>query len=210
MKILRGASEAEVVAEFLKAEITSSRFGQFEKETIAGLGLSEDLVTKPNLQDEKENDARDKVLGLVRGWEENKYLFENFPDDVKWELVEFSEDELSKFRRMNFGDGVRTVAEEAMQNSEFHVEEIVAGLQNGLVPANLILVMASGGTVPTVIEGHARATAYIQSGILANPYAYLGTSPKMSEWRGYAGQVGFGGAVGQGYLPGLTKSGFMV
>src|SRR5271157_463585 len=100
MKILKQITEDEMIAEFLKAEINSKRFG---KRIIKALNTKpKTIITKPNLKNKKENQFRRTLLGKVRGFGRNKNLFEDFPKDIRWFRANITKDELKKVKYINY------------------------------------------------------------------------------------------------------------
>jgi hypothetical protein len=65
-----------------------------------------------------------------------------------------------------------------------NVLEIARALRQGTVFPELIAAEGSDGSL-TIIEGHARATAYLVAGFPANPRVILGSSPSIREWLFY-------------------------
>ncbi len=102
MKIIGDVSEEEMVSEFLRAEANSSRF---EKKVLKNLRkdkISKKILLKPNIKDRKENQYRKKLLGKLRGFGQNKELFENFPKEIIWKRAIFSKKELEKVKYIDY------------------------------------------------------------------------------------------------------------
>jgi len=82
---LRPATADEMVLAFLRAEVDSPRFSpvikhwlvthRFDRTTLIDNGLLHDL---------EQNRLRAELLGAARGYQDNKWLFAEFPDDVQW------------------------------------------------------------------------------------------------------------------------------
>jgi hypothetical protein len=62
MRRLRPSSEAEMIALFLRTEPPAARFRDKLRAQLDQVGLSERLVTVPNLDDPIENQARERLL----------------------------------------------------------------------------------------------------------------------------------------------------
>ena len=95
MKVIRESNENEVVLNFLTGELESERFNIKLKKTLKDLKTTEQIITKPNLSNKKENDLRKEVLGEFRGYNKNLGLFENFPNIQFYNLCEFSSEDSS-------------------------------------------------------------------------------------------------------------------
>src|SRR5580765_2324393 len=102
MLVLGPSSEAEMIACFLGAELTSTRFGPAIRSALAANGRSECLLTHPDLGDADENAARRALLALTRGYGEHRELFDVFPDEVAWIRAELTPAELAAVRYMDY------------------------------------------------------------------------------------------------------------
>jgi hypothetical protein len=65
-----------------------------------------------------------------------------------------------------------------------NILEIARVIRQGTVLPELIAVEAADGAL-IIIEGHARATAYLLAGFTGNPGVILGSSPSIREWLFY-------------------------
>ena len=101
MNILRTSSEAEMIAEFLKAEYRSERFFEQIKEAMDRLSLNESIILSANTNSVCENTARKKLLGEFRGYGLNRELFERFPAEIEWSLCNFVSSDLKNIRYIN-------------------------------------------------------------------------------------------------------------
>jgi hypothetical protein len=120
-----------------------------------------------------------------RAWREREGLFGGFPDDVSWERVAVTRDELLEILYINWDwwlrvskgtrlprvyrerdDGNRAIAERATDNPE------------------LIVVADPARSKLVVLEGHVRLTAYAAFPELLPDELelYLGTSPGIAAW----------------------------
>ena len=102
MRVLGVSSEDEMVACFLRGELTSQRFGGDIRTHLAACGQAEQLLTRPDLSDAKANAARRALLAATRGYGENRGLFGDFPAHVTWIRAVLSADEAAKVRYMNY------------------------------------------------------------------------------------------------------------
>ena len=89
MQIIRAATQAEVVLSFLQGEFESSRFGDELRQTLDFFGFSHSLISNGDFCDTKQNDDRLRVFKKFRGFPDQD-LFENFPQNIEWNYVQFS------------------------------------------------------------------------------------------------------------------------
>jgi len=173
LKLIQQISEAEFVAEFLKAEINSPRF---RDRIITALdGMDAAIIVKPDLDNKVENHLRKSILGKTRGYGLNKDLFNKFPANVVWYRALINKDELSKVMYIDYSywnvissyTRLPTVARHnilknvrvfGVSNKGFiEISQIIA---QGKTLPRLILVARNPKSRIVVLEGHARLTAY--------------------------------------------------
>ncbi|MGI6705582.1 MAG: hypothetical protein ACOX6S_04760 [Clostridia bacterium] len=173
MDLISQISEDEIIAEFLKAEINSPRF---RDEIIAALnGIDDKLITQPNLHSDMENRLRKEILGKVRGYGQNRDLFENFPSDVTWYRANIHKAELHNVMYIDYSywnalsnntrlpiharaNILKDVRVFDVSNQGFF--EIHSLFKKGVSFPRLILVSMNPNTRIVVLEGHARLTGY--------------------------------------------------
>lgn len=102
MKVVRESNENEVVLNFLTGELQSERFNTQLKNTLKDIKTTERIITKPNLNNQKENDLRKEILGKFRGYGKNVDLFENFPYIQSYNLCEFSSEDFKNIYYINY------------------------------------------------------------------------------------------------------------
>ena len=95
MQIIRSATQAEVVLSFLQGEFESSRFGDELRQVLDFFGFSHSLISNGDFCDTKQNDDRLKVFKKFRGFPDQD-LFENFPQNIEWNYVQFSKGDFFK------------------------------------------------------------------------------------------------------------------
>jgi hypothetical protein len=93
MRALGPSGEDEMVACFLRGELSSERFGGAIRSALTAAGHSDRLVLDPDLSDAVGNEARRAVLAATRGYGEDRDVFEDFPPGVRWEWVELTAEE---------------------------------------------------------------------------------------------------------------------
>jgi hypothetical protein len=198
MRILRGSSQAEVLATFVRGELDSSRYGDVIRRLLREAGADESLLREPDLDDANENRLRESVLERHRSWSSREGLFGRFPQDVAWSLVSLTRAEvlsilyidwdwwlrLSGGTRLPVDAAARIRANEVRVQSAEDDEPIAARLRSSDPPPELIVVAEPDCSKLVLLEGHVRLTAYaLCPAYLPDELAvYLGTSPEMSRW----------------------------
>jgi len=198
----RSGSEDEMVALFLRTEISAVRFRASLLEHLKQAGLPERILTEPNLSDPAENRARKDLLARHRGYSRGEDFFEGFPANVRWEWEALTPDEVARVKYIDYSywvelsGGSRLPADAAPRiragsapfgvSSEWALsfaEAIIAGAD---VPP-MILVAPHEGADLVVVEGHARLTAYmLRPEVLpAELLALVGYSPDIVQWGCY-------------------------
>lgn len=157
MKIVSQVQEDEVIAEFLFAEVNSDRFKEGILHALGDHDLN--LLIKPNLNDQAENQIRRDILGQTRGFGRNTRLPLQASKNIMNQIEVFG-----------------------ISNQGFL--DINLALKNGKVFPRLIFVSMNENSRVVVLEGHARLTAYH----LDNDYipdeleVIIGFSDKFSVW----------------------------
>lgn len=191
MQILGSASERDMVAAFLAAEVDSSRFASLCRAAIEAAGLTEAQVRHPDLDDEDGNRRRAKALLGYRGWQRDDLLFAGFPRTVSWYLVRFERDEARAIRYSNSQSWVDLslatcevgVAARRLLRGEGDrpMREVVEAIFNRLLAgeqlAPIIVLGTSSLECLTVLEGSARLTAMALLDYSDGVEAVLGVAP---------------------------------
>lgn len=174
MKVVRESNENEVVLNFLTGELRSERFSIQLKETLKDLKTTEQIITKPNLNNQKENNLRKEILGKFRGYNKNFGIFENFPQIQSYNLCEFSTEDLKNIYYMNYSywnelSNNTHSPLEAIKNIQNNIEiynvsnkPFIDGI-NTLVKNKVFLPMiflTHDNKSFIVLEGHSRITIY--------------------------------------------------
>ncbi len=195
MQLLREISSDEMIGEFLKAELHSSRFRSGSLKALKMLGYGESLLDNPNYDDAIQNKKRVKVLGLCRGWPDTE-LFTNFPSNTQWMRVDLSLDELKKAFRLksspDMTDGERSLLTTASCvlkgqnvnniNNEL-IYEIRKKIEEGEKLPPIILASDSLEGKMVLIEGHSRSVTYCSFESLDFDIpAIIGVSDDMNDW----------------------------
>ncbi len=174
MQILNEITEDEVVAHFLKTEITSDRFKKYLLDILVRDNKDIKIINEPNLDDTEENQYRSNMLGEVRGWRQNKFLFTGFPSNIKWLRVILNKNDIKRLKYLNldewvFLSGGTRLVKDAIENikpgEELHDQIISASkaMDKGVKFPEMILVSKDENSDLVVLEGHLRSTAYMLS-----------------------------------------------
>src|SRR5438105_3282161 len=102
MRRLRPSSEPEMVALFLRTELLSGRWRDDLRALLKRAGLSDRVVTAPDLSDDAENRARLRLLTGYRGYGIRTEIFEGFPGDVRWQWMAITPTELARVRYIEY------------------------------------------------------------------------------------------------------------
>lgn len=196
MNIVKSIPEELVVWSFLAAELNSSRFAEGSKKALKMLNLPKSIVTKPKLGDPIQNQQRAYLLHLTRGWP-NQWLFEKFPNNVKWCMVDLTIDELKASYRLKSSAGMSLIernvgntssmisGSQAVENIDSKlVLQIQKKIEAGENILPIILVAKDKASRRVLVEGHSRSIAYALSN-QQKIKAILGLSSKISSWEYY-------------------------
>lgn len=199
MRRLRPSSEAEMVAVFLRAELSSSRFGLALQASLKRDSVPEHVVTAPDLSNDVANQVRLGLLTEHRGYGTRTQLFDGFPKDVRWEWQAITSAELSRVRFIDYSywvelsGGSRMAVDAAPRiragaapfgsPSDWILDlgqEVAAGTR---FPP-LILVTTGSTADLVVLEGHARLAGFMLAPDHLAPEVevLVGSSPTMAYW----------------------------
>jgi len=199
MKTVKEVSEDEMIACFLKAEIISPRYKNILLSILKHFNETTEVLKKPNINDENENDIRYKILTEFRGYGKRTHLFDGFPYDVKWYEVWLTKKEVNKIRYANYSywiklsDNTRNpkIAAKNLQKgkkvfgeSNENYFNAVEALKEGKKFNKIILVAKDKNSGLITLEGHLRLTAYfLEDKLLSNRLkTIIGFSKNMNKW----------------------------
>jgi hypothetical protein len=194
MRVLRDATEDEMIEAFVMAELESSRHGQPYPQLVLG-DLSRYEGPTPLA-----SALRRVALFLFRGFGQNAYLFAGFPTDVTWKLVAVPVGELqdwlyaheptwlalSKDSRL-----VRDGAANVGNVPSIHVTSdcilaVEQDVKNGKTYPPIIAAAVSESSPHITAEGHTRATAYVRAlPADAEVDVIVGYAPGLATWTYY-------------------------
>jgi hypothetical protein len=173
MRLLRPASEDDMVATFLAAEVNSERYGPQISEILSRLGQERSILDQPDTSDEHANAMRRQVLAAYRSYPSGD-VFTSMPADVTWHHAALTPAELATVRYIDypywtdFSGGTRLAADGARRLGRLHqhkpgtiYRQIAENLRDGQLPPPIILLGEPGPAKLTVIEGHKRLTGLL-------------------------------------------------
>jgi hypothetical protein len=102
MKYMCDATKDEMIANFLQAEIGSSRSKGSVISFATKRGIDHSVIEKPDVGDVHENSLREMLLGDCRGWNRNSMLFANFPRRISWQKVRITDADTDNIRFGNY------------------------------------------------------------------------------------------------------------
>ena len=200
MRVLRAASEDEIIAAFLAAEIDSGRFRTHVLSALAAAGANESIIRAPQLNDPGEAVLRARVLAY-RGWP-STYLFIGFPRNVAWTRVSLLRGELEQTRYPALDEWQRRsptrlpeAAASGLRSGALAEPDLRQACRllseryrlGGAVPPIIVVSTEPGGRL-VVLEGCVRLTAMFWDRPRGEPVeieAFLGVSVEMDRWRYY-------------------------
>ena len=202
MRTIVHVEEAEVIAEFLRAEIDSPRFGSRIAARISADGRADAIVRTPDTTRADDNEYRAALLHSYRGVGGSAPLLEGLPQRIDWRRIAIARDEIGDIRYIDYpywnelSGGTRSphVAAERIRagftamdrpNDAFHAlaARFCAGDQLGMP----ILIAVDDTTAPIILEGHTRVTAMAlrPECLPAQIEAFIGYAPGVRDWMYY-------------------------
>jgi hypothetical protein len=173
MRLLRPASEDDMVAIFLVAEITSDQYGTQIGQILARLGQPRSIVEQPDTRDQAANAVRRQILAAYRQYPAGD-VFTGMPADVRWHHAALTPAELATIRYIDdpywtdFSGGTRLAADGARKLGPWQYQRpwtthrrIAENLRYGKLPPTVILLGEPGPANLVVIEGHKRLTVLL-------------------------------------------------
>ncbi len=183
MRLLRPASEDEVVAAFLRAEADDT--GRYRAPILERLRDDRqpfDTVRRPDLNDPRLNAYRRGLLGELRGFGRGDGMFVGFPAQVEWHRAALSRDELLEVRYIDdrasddywvtLSGGSRRPRDAAARirkgiGPQWAIgvwepsgcEAVVRRLKQGSLPELIVATTPRPGRV-VVMEGNGRLTSF--------------------------------------------------
>jgi hypothetical protein len=189
MRVVAPASEDDMVAAFLRAEVGPPRFGPEVLAALAHEGLDRSLLQQPDTSDLAANAARRRVLAAYRGYPD-RAVFTGLPADTVWQWVTLTRQELLAVRYIDWGYWLKVTAGTRRPVDAIprighspSCQQLAAEITAERLPPELILVGRPGGHDLVVLEGHVRLTALVMAveHLPAEVTVLLGTAPTMRK-----------------------------
>jgi hypothetical protein len=175
MRPLQPITEHEMVAHFLKTEVHSVRFREELLGLLARDGLEPRIFEAPDTRNPEENALRLRLLGEYRGYRQHEGIFMYVPDDTAWYRTALVREDLARIlyidydywtelscgsrRAIDAAPRIRAGVEIFGKSTQWALG-MARAVEQGAVFPELILVAADAASDLTVLEGHARVTAY--------------------------------------------------
>jgi hypothetical protein len=193
MRILRPATEDEVVAAFLRAELDSGRYGEVVRKLLERDGVDADVLARPDLTDPAANRYRSGLLDEYRGFEQRIGLFGGFPEGVDWHRAALTPHEVLAILYIDWdwwlkiSGGTRRPRDAADRIRRGEVPGSTVEEHRMLFDApqpELIVVTTPDRGKLVVLEGHYRLTAYAMfpERLPDELELYLGEAEDMAAW----------------------------
>jgi hypothetical protein len=165
VRVLAPATEDDMVAAFLRAELGSSRYGGQVVAALEAERLDRSQVEHPCTADAVANAARRRVLAAYRDYPDGG-VFTDLPADTEWRWAALGREELLEVRYLNWdywievSGGTRRPLDAIPRIGDSPIyREIAAAVAAGRLPPALILIGRPPGIDLVVLEGHVRLTA---------------------------------------------------
>ncbi|MCX8074194.1 MAG: hypothetical protein N2749_01225 [Clostridia bacterium] len=201
MKIIRKSTPDEMIAVFLKSEVTSKRFSKSLVSIIESMNIDLNIITNPDITNNSENSVRRSLLNYYRGYENNKYIFKDFPKDIEWYYVELTQFELKKVKYINYnywvelssGSRLAIDALEKIQkgikvfdkDNDDYIKAALEFRKGAIFDPLIIVAPIEEQENMVVLEGHLRLTAYmLEINHINSLEVLIGYSPKceLEKW----------------------------
>ncbi len=102
MYVIADITEHEMVATFLRTEISSDRFGREIVRLLDRDAVSRAIIEHPDVTNPDENAYRTRLLGEFRGYGQSRDMFEQFPSGVIWQRVAMTPAELLRAKYIDY------------------------------------------------------------------------------------------------------------
>jgi hypothetical protein len=191
LTLLRAATEDEMIAAFVRAELESPRFGAELCSALAKLGMSVEVVSAATSV-AGANEARRQLLAAYRGWGQYESVFGGMPDDVVWSWAELDESILRErvftikwYFEQTFGTrSAHEIGEMKRRAADASRSQLERSVAEGRLLEPPILLAEPDLRRLVILEGHSRILSY-----MANPdlvtfpiLSLVGTSARVAEW----------------------------
>jgi len=202
MRLLGSVTEAYVIAEFLRAEIDSPRFGPRVRARLEADAMPISIIQQPDTGSAAENEYRAALLHGYRGAGGSAPLLEGLPESIDWQRVALDHAALRAVRYIDYpywnelSGGTRSPAvaaqriragETAMGRSNDPFIAVATRLCAGESLGVPILIGPSRDAPLVVLEGHTRVTGMLLAleCLPAEIEAVVGFAPGVRDWMYY-------------------------
>jgi hypothetical protein len=199
VRILGPASENEMIAVFLRAEVDSERYGGKLCALLARDGRAVELLREPDLSDAEDNRYRRGLLEEHRGYESRDALFDGFPHRVEWFRAAFTAHEVLAILYIDWdwwltvSGGSRSPVDAARRIRAGEIAGVTADAGDEATAAaaatnpELIAVTTPAHSPLVLVEGHVRLTAYalFPASLPEKLEILLGVSDEIARWVQY-------------------------
>lgn len=198
MRILSPVTEDEVVACFLRGELTSERYWQKLRAMLARDQVAIDVLARPDHSDPEANRYRRSLLDEHRAFDRREGLFAGIPERVDWYRAALEPEEVLEIRYIDWdwwltlSSGSRSPVQAAARIRRGEIEgvtadehaELARALRSPTPPPELIAVTKLEHTPLVLVEGHVRLTAYalFPEFLPDELELYLGVAEDMEGW----------------------------
>lgn len=187
MKLIRKATEDEMLLSFMQGELKSERFSGELRAAVAKCGQTEEIVTNGDLDSADECMIRKTIMSEFRGYSDSE-IFTDYPRNAAWYYVCFEIHDIEKIRYISYsywdelsnGTSSPLAAAETIRkgirifdvpNDNFWNASAYLQAGNSFDP---VILIAKNDTY-TVLEGHVRMTAYAMNPeLFDHTYGYVG------------------------------------
>jgi hypothetical protein len=201
MRIVRTATEEEVVAAFLRGELESPRWRARLLDLLREDGVDASVVTSPRVEDASENAYRAALLDRHRAWLRRKGLFTGFPERVEWSRAALAPEEVLAIDYIDWdwwlrvSGGTRRPLDAAARIRRGEIAGVSAGehepiaerLRSTEPQVELIAVAPRDLSRLVAVEGHVRLTAYalFPAYLPEELEIFVGTADDIERWSEY-------------------------
>jgi len=204
MRKIKQSNENEMVYEFLKSEMDSSRHKERIESILNDMQISNEVINNGDISSEQENVLRAEILGKFRGYKKhNEDMFGNFPSNINWFWVELDRADILKviYTEYSYWNELSNYTGSPLEAAKFiltgkcvfgtmptnHYIDIAQKLIEGHNFPPLILLTDKSEKQYFLLEGHVRMTAYSLVPVLFQKVSVLlgyCNSDELDKWYG--------------------------
>lgn len=207
MRVVGPVPEAEVIAEFLRIEADSPRFGPRIRARVAADGRDAAVLEAPDTASAADNAYRAALLHGYRGIGGSAPLLEGLPERLDWTRARLHRADLERVRYMDYpywnalSEDTRSprhaaqrihAGRTAMDRPNDAFLAVAARLCAGEALGTILLVTPDDQSPLVILEGHTRVTAMLlrPECLPAEIEVLVGRAPGVRDWPFYGGSDG--------------------